>query len=483
MVQNWLQELGLWPVRNWLHGEWVDGEQFADVRSPYDGRVLAAVPQWGAVAVRSALTHAERVQRAWAALPWLERAHRLKRWAERIEQQAEPLAMLMVAESGKTLKDARAEVVYAASFLHYYANPALEPKPVILDMPGSDVRRVVWRRPLGVVAAITPWNFPAAMVTRKLAPALVAGCSVLLKPAEETPLTALALGKLAEQAGIDKGVLQIMTGEPEAIGRAICESHVVRGIGFTGSTDVGRWLMRHGAEHIQRLGLELGGNAPFLILPDAPLEQALDGLMHAKFRNAGQTCISPNRILLHAEIAEAFLSRLTERLRMLRLGYPMDVATDIGPLIHRAAADRVRARVEEAVAQGAALWLPDVHSDLPEGNRVPPILLTRVTPEMRVWHEENFGPVIAVRQYADIEMMLREANDTEAGLAAYVYGGDVSQCHRLAARLEYGMVGINSVKLSTAVAPFGGMKASGLGREGGAWGLEEYLEWQAWAEE
>ncbi|MGB4673234.1 MAG: NAD-dependent succinate-semialdehyde dehydrogenase, partial [Azovibrio sp.] len=416
-----------------------------------------------------------------AALPaWRERtakarAQVLLQWLRLIQQHTEDLAALITAEGGKPLAEARGEVAYGASFVEWFAEEGKRAYGETVPSPAADKRLLVIKQPVGVCAAITPWNFPLAMITRKVAPALAAGCTVVVKPAGQTPLTALALARLAEAAGFPAGVFNLVTGDPAAIGGALTASPVVRKLSFTGSTEVGRLLMAQSAPTLKKLSLELGGNAPFIVFDDADLDQAVAGALAAKYRNSGQTCVCANRFLVQAGIHDAFAARLAEQVAALVVGDGSEPGTQQGPLIDANALAKVEAHVADALEKGARL-LTGGHPHPRGGNFFEPTVLAGVTPAMRVAREETFGPVAPLFRFETEAEAIQMANATEYGLAAYFYSRDVARCFRVGEALEYGMVGINTGLISNEVAPFGGIKQSGLGREGSRHGLDEYLE-------
>ncbi|HTM22566.1 MAG TPA: NAD-dependent succinate-semialdehyde dehydrogenase [Kofleriaceae bacterium] len=458
---------------NWVDGAWIGaGGATLEVRNPATGDLLATVPDAGGDGAARAIAAAERALPAWRALPAAERARLLRRMHDlALEQQGE-LARLLTAEQGKPLAEARAEIGYAASYLDWYAGEAVRVRGETIPALRADQRIVVVRQPVGVCAAITPWNFPSAMLARKLAPALAAGCTLVAKPAELTPLSGLAWGVLAEQAGLPAGVLNVITGAPEPIGRAFMESTAVRKVSFTGSTEVGKLLIGQAAATVKRLSLELGGNAPFLVFADADLEAAARGLMASKYRASGQTCVCANRILVERPVAAAFTERVVAASRTLVVGDGSRDGVDLGPLIDDQALAKVRRLVGDAVDRGAQLAL----GALPDRRMCPPIVLTGVTADMAVAREEVFGPVVALQTFDGEAEAVALANDTRAGLAAYVYTGSGARAVRVAEALDYGMVGVNEGIISNAAAPFGGIKESGWGREGGHQGIDEYLD-------
>jgi len=399
----------------------------------------------------------------------------LLQWLRLIQQHTEDLAALITAEGGKPLAEARGEVAYGASFVEWFAEEGKRAYGETVPSPAADKRLLVIKQPVGVCAAITPWNFPLAMITRKVAPALAAGCTVVVKPAGQTPLTALALARLAEAAGFPAGVFNLVTGDPAAIGGALTASPVVRKLSFTGSTEVGRLLMAQSAPTLKKLSLELGGNAPFIVFDDADLDQAVAGALAAKYRNSGQTCVCANRFLVQAGIHDAFAARLAEQVAALVVGDGSEPGTQQGPLIDANALAKVEAHVADALEKGARL-LTGGHPHPRGGNFFEPTVLAGVTPAMRVAREETFGPVAPLFRFETEAEAIQMANATEYGLAAYFYSRDVARCFRVGEALEYGMVGINTGLISNEVAPFGGIKQSGLGREGSRHGLDEYLE-------
>jgi len=399
----------------------------------------------------------------------------LRRWFDLIVDNTEDLAQLMTAECGKPIVEARGEVAYGASFVEWFAEEGKRAYGESIPSPAADRRLLTIRQPIGVCAAITPWNFPLAMITRKVAPALAAGCTVVVKPAEQTPLTALALARLAHDAELPAGVFNVLTGDPQTIGATLTASPLVRKLSFTGSTEVGRLLMAQSAPTIKKLSLELGGNAPFIVFDDADVDAAVEGALVAKYRNTGQTCVCANRLLVQDGVYDAFVARLARRVQSLRVGPGNDEGVTQGPLIDEAALKKVEAHIEDALRKGARVVTGGSRHER-GGTFFEPTVLADVTSEMRVAREETFGPLAPVFRFADEEEAVRMANDTEFGLAAYFYSRDVARCLRVGEALEYGMIGINTGLISNEVAPFGGVKQSGLGREGSKHGLDEYLE-------
>ncbi|MFN9117264.1 MAG: NAD-dependent succinate-semialdehyde dehydrogenase [Gemmatimonas sp.] len=468
--------LPLLRQRAYLHGAWVgaDDEATFAVISPSTGERLALVPDLGRVETRRAIEAAASAWPAWRDRPAKERAAVLRAWFALITDHRDELAHLMTHESGKVITESLGEVTYGASFVEWFAEEAKRAYGDVIPSPARDRRLVVLRQSIGVVAAITPWNFPLAMITRKVAPALAAGCPVVIKPAAETPLTALALAELADRAGFPPGVFNVVTtAQASAVGLELCEHPLVRKLSFTGSTAVGRTLMAQCAPSLTRLSLELGGNAPFLVFDDADLEAAVRGALAAKYRHAGQTCVCVNRLLVHDDVYDAFVARFTAAVAALRLGDVLDPGTQVGPLISERAVTTVDAHLHDALQHGATV----AHGGQRLGGLFyQPTVLTGATSAMRIAQEEVFGPVAAIFRFSNEAEAIAMANDTAFGLAAYVYSRDIGRCWRVAEALEYGMVGVNEGLISTEVAPFGGIKASGMGREGSKYGLDAYLE-------
>ncbi|RVV97720.1 NAD-dependent succinate-semialdehyde dehydrogenase [Mesobaculum littorinae] len=459
----------------WLASGWAGAEQSFAVTDPATGLEIARVPRMGAAQTERAIADADAAFPAWAAKTAKERAQILRRWFDLMTENADDLAVLMTAEQGKPLAEAKGEALYAASFVEWFSEEAKRVYGETIPSPIAGNRLMVLRQPIGVTAAITPWNFPAAMITRKAAPALAAGCVMIVKPAEQTPLTALALARLAEMAGIPAGVFQVITGDAREIGGVLTKSDLVRKLSFTGSTEVGRILMEQSAPTIKKLSLELGGNAPFIVFDDADLDAAVEGAVIAKYRNAGQTCVCANRIYVQSGVYDAFAEKLSARVAQLKVGAGTQAGVTIGPLIDDDALAKVETHVEDALAQGAKVKLGGKRSH--EGATFyEPTILTGVTQSMRVAREETFGPVAPLFRFETEDEVVAMANDTEFGLAAYFYTTDAARVWRVSESLEYGMVGHNTGLISNEVAPFGGIKQSGLGREGSHHGIEEYLE-------
>ncbi len=475
-----LQDRTLLVERGLIDGQWVAAEAGATfpVTDPASGEVLAQVPDMGAVETLRAIDAAERALAAWRARTAKDRAAVLRRWYELIIAHADDLAMLMTREQGKPLAEARGEVVYGASFVEWFAEEGKRAYGEVVPTYATDRRVLVLKQPIGVVGAITPWNFPIAMITRKVAPALAAGCTVVAKPAESTPLCALALAVLAERAGVPPGVFNLVTADgaraPE-VGQALCADPRVRKISFTGSTEVGRILLKQSAGTVKKLSLELGGNAPFIVFDDADLDAAVEGAIASKYRNAGQTCVCANRIYVQDAVYDAFASRLAARVAGLKVGAGTEPGVLIGPLIEPAALAKVEEHVADALDLGARVLVGGARH-VRGGLFYSPTVLADVTQSMKVASEETFGPVAPLFRFRTEAEAIAMANATEFGLAAYFYSRDLARVFRVAEALESGMVCVNSGMLSTEVAPFGGVKQSGLGREGARQGLDEYLE-------
>ncbi|WP_338911052.1 NAD-dependent succinate-semialdehyde dehydrogenase [Mycetohabitans rhizoxinica] len=461
----------------YVNGAWVgadEGRTF-EVIDPATGRTLAAVPTMGAAETRRAIDAAQLAQRAWRVKTGKERAAVLRRWHDLMLANAHDLAMIMTAEQGKPLAEAKGEIGYAASFLEWFAEEAKRVNGDMLASPAGDKRLVVLKEPVGVCAAITPWNFPAAMITRKVGPALAAGCTIVLKPAEATPLSALALAALAERAGVPAGVFSVVTGDPKTIGAEMTSNPLVRKLSFTGSTPVGRLLAAQCAPTIKKLSLELGGNAPFIVFDDADLNAAVEGALASKYRNAGQTCVCTNRFYVHDSVYDAFSRKLADAVSRLKVGNGFDAEVTQGPLINQAAVDKVESHIADALSHGARVLSGGKRHAL-GGTFFEPTVLAGVTQAMRIAREETFGPVAPLFRFSTDDEVIRLANETEFGLAAYFYSRDLGHVWRVAEALEYGMVGINTGLISNEIGPFGGVKQSGLGREGSKYGIDEYLE-------
>ena len=469
-----LKDSSLLKTQGHIGGQWIETSHHFDVTDPATGATLARVSDLGTEHAQQAIAAAEAALPGWRSTSEKKRAQLLRTWFELILANQEDLARIMTAEQGKPLAEARGEVAYGASFIEWYAEEAKRINGELLASFDANKRMVVMRQPIGVCAAITPWNFPNAMITRKLAPALAAGCTVVLKPAELTPLSALALVELAQRAGIPAGVINILpSSDSSAIGKVLCESPVVRHLSFTGSTEVGRILMEQCAPTIKKLALELGGNAPFIVFDDADLGSAVDGAMASKYRNAGQTCVCANRIYVQSGIYDSFVERLAERVKALQVGNGFDEGVQQGPLIEPAALDKVREHIADAVSKGGRIV---VGGEALQGQFFQPTLIADATHDMLCAREETFGPLAPVFRFETEDEVIQLANATEFGLASYFYSRDIGRVFRVSEALEYGIVGVNTGIISTEQSPFGGVKQSGLGREGSRHGLDEYLE-------
>ncbi|CAH0650358.1 MULTISPECIES: NADP-dependent succinate-semialdehyde dehydrogenase [Pseudomonas] len=470
-----LKDAQLFRQQAYINGEWLDADngQTIKVTNPATGEVIGTVPKMGTAETRRAIEAADKALPAWRALTAKERSTKLRRWFELMIENQDDLARLMTTEQGKPLAEAKGEIAYAASFIEWFAEEA---KRVYGDtIPGHqpDKRLIVIKQPIGVTAAITPWNFPAAMITRKAGPALAAGCTMVLKPASQTPYSALALVELAHRAGIPAGVLSVVTGSAGEVGGELTGNSLVRKLSFTGSTEIGRQLMEECAKDIKKVSLELGGNAPFIVFDDADLDKAVEGAIISKYRNNGQTCVCANRIYVQDGVYDAFAEKLAAAVAKLKIGNGLEDGTTTGPLIDGKAVAKVQEHIEDAVSKGAKVLSG---GKLIEGNFFEPTILVDVPKTAAVAKEETFGPLAPLFRFQDEAEVIAMSNDTEFGLASYFYARDMSRVFRVAEALEYGMVGINTGLISNEVAPFGGIKASGLGREGSKYGIEDYLE-------
>ncbi len=473
-----MQPSKLYQSAAYIDGVWTGsagGDTF-EVTNPANGEVIATLPDLGATDTEKAIDAASKAMPSWRAKTAKERAAILRRWYELILEKQDELASLMTLEQGKPLAEAKGEVMYGASFVEWFAEEAKRVYGDVIPSPFNDRRYVIVKQPIGVVAAITPWNFPIAMITRKCAPALAAGCTVVVKPSELTPLCALSLAKLGAEAGFPAGVFNIITTtKAQEVGKALTSSKMVRKLSFTGSTAVGKLLIRDCADTVKKVSMELGGNAPFIVFDDADLNAAVAGAMASKYRNAGQTCVCANRIFVHDAVYDAFAKKLAAVVRKLKVGDGFEEGSNQGPLINEAAVCKVERHIQDAVDKGARIVCGGKRHER-GGTFFEPTVLADVTPEMQVTREETFGPVAPLYRFSSEAEVIELANDTQSGLAAYFYSKDISRVWRVSEALEYGIVGVNEGVISTEVAPFGGVKESGLGREGSKYGIEEYLE-------
>jgi succinate-semialdehyde dehydrogenase/glutarate-semialdehyde dehydrogenase len=475
-LHDQLKDAALLRHEAYIDGEWrhADDRATLEVRDPSNGESLGQVPRMGAAETRRAIEAANAAWPAWRATTAKERAAIMRRWYDLMMEHADDLALILTTEQGKPLAEAKGEIGYAASFIEWFAEEGKRVAGDTLATPAADKRIVVTKEPIGVCAAITPWNFPAAMITRKVGPALAAGCPIVVKPAEATPFTALALAVLAERAGVPKGVLSIVTGDPKAIGGEMTSNPIVRKLSFTGSTAIGRLLMAQSAPTVKKVTLELGGNAPFIVFEDADLDAAVQGAIASKYRNSGQTCVCTNRFYVHERVYDAFARKMADAVAGLKVGRGTESGVALGPLINDAAVRKVESHIDDALAKGASVAAGGKRHALGHGF-FEPTVLTGVTPDMLIAKEETFGPLAPLFRFSTDEEVVRLANDTEFGLAAYFYSRDIGRVWRVAEALEYGMVGINTGLISNEVAPFGGVKQSGLGREGSHYGIDDYL--------
>jgi succinate-semialdehyde dehydrogenase / glutarate-semialdehyde dehydrogenase len=472
-----LQDADLFRHQAFIGGRWCDADTGAtfDVANPATGETLGTVPKMGATETRRAIEAAKSAWTGWRRMPAKDRSALLRRWNDLIVASVDDLGKLMTAEQGKPLAEAKGEVLYAASFIEWFAEEAKRVYGDTIPSPWNDRRLVVIKEPIGVCAAITPWNFPAAMITRKAGPALASGCTMVAKPAESTPLSALALAVLAERAGIPSGVFNVLTGDPRDIGGEMTSNPDVRKLTFTGSTEVGRILMKQSADTIKKLSLELGGNAPFIVFDDADLDAAVEGAIVSKYRNAGQTCVCANRLIIQSGVYDAFAEKLVVAVKQLKVGNGLEPGVLQGPLIDQSAVEKIEDHIQDAVSKGARVLLGGKRHALGQ-TFFEPTVLADVTPAMKVAREETFGPLAPLFRFEKDEEAIHLANDTEFGLASYFYSRDVGRIWRSAEGLESGIVGINTGLISNEVAPFGGVKQSGLGREGSHYGMDEFVE-------
>ena len=459
-------------------GEWVDGEDGTfEVTNPARGDVIAHVADMSRAQVAGVIAKAEAAQKDWASWTGKERAAVLRRWYDLMMEHADDLATILTAEQGKPLAEAKGEIAYGASFIEFFAEEAKRIYGEMIPGHQRDKRIMVLKQPIGVAASVTPWNFPNAMITRKAGPALAAGCSFVGRPAKETPLSATAMGVLADRAGIPKGVFSIVTSSSSsAIGKEFCENPAVRKLTFTGSTEVGRILLRQAADQVMKCSMELGGNAPFIVFDDADLDAAVEGAIMCKFRNNGQTCVCANRIYVQAGVYDAFAKKLQDAVSKMKIGDGLEDGTQLGPLINADAIEKVQEHVADATAKGAKIAVGGGDPIQGAGYFLPPTILTDVTQDMMVSQDETFGPLAPLFKFEDEDDVIAMANDTIFGLASYFYAKDLSRVYKVAEALEYGIVGVNTGIISTEVAPFGGVKQSGLGREGSHHGIDDYLE-------
>ena len=477
-LKDLLKDPSLLATQGYLAGEWVNGEDGAtfDVTNPARGDVIAKVADLSRAQTARAIAAAEAAQKAWATKTAKERANILRRWYDLMMENADDLGTILTAEQGKPLAEAKGEIGYGASFIEFFAEEAKRIYGETIPGHQPDKRIMVLKQPIGVAASITPWNFPNAMITRKAAPALAAGCSFVARPAAETPLSALVMGVLAERAGIPKGVLSIIpSSRSSEIGKEFCENPAVRKLTFTGSTEVGRILLRQAADQVMKCSMELGGNAPFIVFDDADLDEAVAGAIMCKFRNNGQTCVCANRIYVQAGVYDAFAEKLAAALSQMKIGDGLEDGVALGPLINQDAITKVQEHIADATAKGGTVFYGG-ESHQGEGFFMPPTIVTGATKDMAVATEETFGPLAPLFKFEDVDEVIELANDTIFGLASYFYAKDLSRVYKVAEALEYGIVGVNTGIISTEVAPFGGVKQSGLGREGSHHGIDDYLE-------
>jgi succinate-semialdehyde dehydrogenase/glutarate-semialdehyde dehydrogenase len=472
-----LNNQSLFRQQCYINGQWrsADNGETIEVTNPANGEVIATVPKMDVAETQAALAAAEKAQVGWRSMLAKDRANILRRWFELMMENQEDLAQLMTLEQGKPLLESRGEIAYAASFLEWFAEEGKRVNGETIPQHQADKRIVVIKQPIGVCVAITPWNFPSAMITRKVGPALAAGCAVVVKPATQTPLSAFALCELAEQAGVPPGVISVLTGSSAAIGGEMTSNPVVRHLSFTGSTEVGRLLMKQCSDSIIKVALELGGNAPFIVFDDADVDAAVQGAIMSKYRNAGQTCVCSNRIYVQDGVYDEFAEKLAKAVAEMQVGSGFDDGIVQGPLIDMAAVEKVEEHISDAIDKGAELKLGGKRHAL-GGSFFQPTILTNVSSDMKVAREETFGPLAPLFRFYEEDDVIHQANDTEFGLAAYFYSRDLARTWRVSEALEYGMVGINTGIISNEIAPFGGIKQSGIGREGSQHGIEEYLE-------
>jgi succinate-semialdehyde dehydrogenase/glutarate-semialdehyde dehydrogenase len=477
-IRSQLQDSSLFREEAFIDGKWIGSKNTFTVSNPATDDIIASVANLEIKDAELAITAAEKALPAWRNKLAKERAHIMRKWFDLIIANTQDLAKLMTLEQGKPLTEAAGEVVYGASFVEWFAEEAKRVEGSILETTWSDKRLMVLKQPIGVCVAITPWNFPIAMITRKIAPALAAGCTIVIKPAELTPLSALALAELAKRAGIPDGVINIVTADANqsiVIGKTLCSSPTVRHLSFTGSTEVGRILMEQCAPTVKKLALELGGHAPFIVFEDADIDAAVIGAMASKFRNSGQTCVCANRFYVHKKVHDQFVDKFAKALSVIKVGNGMESGISQGPLIETAALEKVQKHVADALSKGAKLITGGKQS-IEGKNFYEPTILANVNSQMLITHEETFGPVAPIIPFETDEEVIKLANSSQFGLASYFYSRDIGRVWKVAEALEYGMVGVNTGMISNEVAPFGGIKQSGLGREGSVYGMDEYLE-------
>ena len=476
-LKSLLKDPSLLETRAYIGGQWVEGDDGTfDVTNPARGDVIAQVADLSRAQVAGAIAQAEKAQKDWAAWTGKERAAVLRKWFDLMMENQDDLGTILTAEQGKPLAEAKGEIAYGASFIEFFGEEAKRVYGEMIPGHQRDKRIMVMKQPIGVAASITPWNFPNAMITRKAAPALAAGCSFVARPAAETPLSAIVMGVLAERAGIPAGVFNVVpSSSSSVVGKEFCENPAVRKLTFTGSTEVGRILLKQAADQVMKCSMELGGNAPFIVFDDADLDAAVEGAIMCKFRNNGQTCVCANRIYVQTGVYDAFAAKLKDRVSQMKVGDGLEEGTDLGPLINPEASDKVQEHIKDAVDNGAEIILGNAKDDI-GGNFFGPTIVTGVTQDMKVAKEETFGPLAPLFKFEDVDDVIAMANDTIFGLASYFYAKDLSRVYKVAEALEYGIVGVNTGIISTELAPFGGVKQSGLGREGSHHGIEDYLE-------
>jgi succinate-semialdehyde dehydrogenase/glutarate-semialdehyde dehydrogenase len=476
-IKSILKDPSLLETRAYIGGQWVDGDDGTfDVTNPARGDVIAKVANLSRAQVAGAIAQAEAAQKEWAKWSGKERAAVMRKWFDLMMANQDDLGAILTAEQGKPWAEAKGEIAYGASFIEFFGEEAKRIYGETIPGHQRDKRITVIKQPIGVAASITPWNFPNAMITRKAAPALAAGCAFVARPAAETPLSAIVMGVLAERAGIPAGVFNVLpSSSSSAVGKEFCENPAVRKLTFTGSTEVGRILLKQAADQVMKCSMELGGNAPFIVFDDADLDEAVEGAILCKFRNNGQTCVCANRIYVQSGVYDAFAAKLKARVETMKVGDGFEEGTLLGPLINPAAGEKVQEHITDALAHGAEIILGSANGGM-QGNFLAPTIITGVTQKMKVATEETFGPLAPLFKFEDEDEVIAMANDTIFGLASYFYAKDLSRVYKVAEALEYGIVGVNTGIISTEVAPFGGVKQSGLGREGSHHGIEDYLE-------